>query len=201
MRLWVTKPGKGKTDKGADVAAGGFGIALLVLAWSYINYPLVWRENNLVFIPRSLLIASFILSAVGAAVVLSVPFLQRTSVNWSRRIAAPLWVLIIGSLLIPGVVLLLNGLLDTSRPIAHDVQVIEWRRTLGRGGSSSVLVRVKDWKQPTGEITLDFVGNMGKGIEYNAPAIKVVTKKGFFGYEWYVSLQPTEVVASGQPNN
>lgn len=200
MRLFGTKPGSGTHDKGADVAAWCFVITFLVLAGAWTYYPLVWREKHTVPIPQNLLVTSCIVSVISGIAFVSAPVLRRIKVNWPRRIAACIWVFILGPLLLSGLILLLNGALDTSQPIAHDVQVLSWRRTSGRAGSSRLSPWVKDWRGQ-GEILLSPRGDTGENIDVNAPILRVITKKGFFGYEWYSSLRSTEIVASGQASN
>ncbi len=165
--------------------------SLFILIGSFTSYPLIWRNNNLGFVPRNVFTVSLISSLLVLMAVLLVPLLRHQRANWTQQIAISIWLFIGSFFLSCGLFFLLNGLLDTSTPVTHDVQVIEWKRIPERAGSSSLTVRVRDWKRAQDEIVLDFNGVRDKDVLPDASSIKVITKKGFLGYEWYIGLKPS----------
>lgn len=88
-----------------------------------------------------------------------------------------------------GLVLWLNSYLDMGSAQTYQAQVVERYVRTGSRGSESCYFRTSDWKKVINTLDLHVRCDIYYA-DQTSNSIEVITKSGFFGYEWVVDIKP-----------
>lgn len=88
-----------------------------------------------------------------------------------------------------GVTVFLNGYLDKSEPSVFTVSVINKYYTRSKNGKHYYYIKVRSWRKEEISESLSVSCNVYNSIINNKSKVKIITKKGYYNFEWIVRYQ------------
>ena len=164
--------------------------ASLCLMFKSEQFPVVWHSSMFMNAPNSLVLFSLILSAI---LVIPMHFLLKKTAKLLDNPNIIFGIYYIDCVAIFSFIflftqsaLIINGSFDVTPSKTHIVRVMGGEETRSLRDITTYHIFVEDWQKSGSNLKISVERSGYEKIDIG-DSIKIVTKKGFLGYEWIIN--------------